>query len=143
MNAKGASILWMAVCLPLLCLAAGCSGTGGDQPAGEQETQVAAVEPSQERSQVEEAAVLETVAIPDAVKPAVQAVLAQADAADGTVDHVVSKCVGCGLAMEGTAEHALKVGGDELHFCSEDCKHRFAGNAADALLALEIPKTVE
>lgn len=67
----------------------------------------------------------------DAPKPAasltpeqLDAVLATADAADGTVDHVVSKCAGCRLGMDGRADHAVSAHGYQLHFCSDDCKAR-------------------
>ena len=54
------------------------------------------------------------------------AVLAFADQADGTADHVVSQCASCQLHMAGKAEHALQAGDYEMHFCSEKCKASFA-----------------
>jgi hypothetical protein len=54
------------------------------------------------------------------------AMLAKADAADGKVDKVVSKCLTCRLAMEGSPEHSLNYGGYVLHFCSEECKKAFS-----------------
>ena len=50
--------------------------------------------------------------------------LRKADLADGAEDHVVHKCASCGLAMDGKAEHAVKHGEYELHFCSDSCKTR-------------------
>lgn len=60
-------------------------------------------------------------------------VLAAADAHDGTVDHVVHECGGCGLAMPGDAAHAVKHEGYELHFCSEGCKEGFESDPAAGL----------
>lgn len=53
------------------------------------------------------------------------AVLAMADRADGTADHVVSKCAACALAMEGDAQYAVEFEGYEVHLCSEGCKEHF------------------
>lgn len=50
------------------------------------------------------------------------AILAKADALDGTTDQVVSKCAGCMLAMDGKPEHALTAHGYTLHFCADTCK---------------------
>ncbi len=75
----------------------------------------------------------------DAPDPKVLAVLAKADAADGKTDQVVSKCVTCGLAMDGKAEHAATVGSYKVHLCSADCKGSFDKDPAHALLALKIP----
>src|SRR5262245_44814282 len=48
--------------------------------------------------------------------------LSAADLVDGTADHTIERCPGCGLAMPGTSEHAVAVGEYSLHFCSEGCK---------------------
>jgi len=53
------------------------------------------------------------------------AVLAYADAVDGTADRTVTRCPGCALAMDGSAEHAFELGGYELHFCSATCRDHF------------------
>lgn len=53
------------------------------------------------------------------------AALQKADAHDGTEDHVVSECAGCGLNMDGDPDHAVKHEGYELHFCSDSCQQRF------------------
>ena len=66
--------------------------------------------------------------------------LAKADAADGTVDKVVTKCVVCMLGMDGSAEHSASYGGYQLHFCSEDCKESFTKNPEQSLLALKFPE---
>ena len=69
-----------------------------------------------------------------------QAKLALADAADGEVDHVVSLCPGCALAMEGSYEYPLDVSQYSLHFCSDDCKDRFNEDTEGSLLALVVPE---
>lgn len=66
----------------------------------------------------------------------VAAVLAKADAKDGTVDHTVAQCSGCSLAMEGNPLHALKTDGYELHFCSEGCKSNFAEHKDEGMAGL-------
>ena len=50
------------------------------------------------------------------------AILANADALDGSVDRTVSKCAGCSLAMAGHPENAVTAHGYSLQFCSADCK---------------------
>jgi hypothetical protein len=74
------------------------------------------------------------------VTPEMQAVLVRADLADGTEDHIVAKCPGCGLAMEGSADHASNVGEYALHFCSDGCQERFEEDVAESLLALAEPE---
>lgn len=56
--------------------------------------------------------------------------LAAADAADGTEDHVVSKCYSCQLAMKGKEEIATQVNDYTVHFCSENCRTMFEEDAA-------------
>ena len=69
---------------------------------------------------------------------AVQMKLAMADAVDGKVDHVVSKCAKCMLGMDGSAEHAAKYAGYTLHFCSADCKEGFEKDPEQSVLALKV-----
>ena len=78
------------VLVTLLTLA-GCGG--GDY--GRAEATVAA-EPSDASGEPAALATIE-------VGPDGSAMLARADAADGTLDNVVSQCSGCSLAMEGKA----------------------------------------
>jgi hypothetical protein len=68
------------------------------------------------------------------------AVLAKADAVDGTTDKVVSKCVTCALGMDGSADHAVTVGNYKLHLCSDACKKKFDTDSEKALLALKVPE---
>ncbi len=67
-------------------------------------------------------------------------VLAKADQVDGTEDHVVSKCPGCALAMDGNEDHSLEVEDYELHFCSDRCRDGFTENTAEAVMALKVPE---
>jgi YHS domain-containing protein len=55
----------------------------------------------------------------------VETKLAAADLADGHADKVVAKCAACRLGMDGDAANASQHAGYTLHFCSEECKHRF------------------
>ena len=67
-------------------------------------------------------------------------VLAKADGMDGAEDMVVSKCPGCALAMDGSAEHAANMGDYELHFCSAECKDKFNENPVKSLMAMQLPE---
>jgi hypothetical protein len=67
------------------------------------------------------------------------AALAKADAADGKVDKVVSKCLTCMLGMEGRSENAAAYGQFTLHFCSKSCKGAFLSDPEKAVLALKFP----
>jgi len=61
-----------------------------------------------------------------ALSPAqIEIKLAAADAVDGHVDKVVSKCASCRLGMDGDGQYASVHAGYELHFCSAECKTRF------------------
>lgn len=66
-------------------------------------------------------------------------VLAKADGMDGAEDMVVSKCLGCALAMEGDAAHSANMGDYELHFCSADCKDKFNEAPVKSLTAMQLP----
>lgn len=70
---------------------------------------------------------------------AMLAVLARADRADGQEDRVVSRCLGCGLAMDGNADHALEVSGYSLHLCSETCKDHVGEDVNAAVQAVKLP----
>ncbi len=71
---------------------------------------------------------------------AVQAILAKADLVDGKADHVVSKCAGCQLGMDGHRDHGIKTGRYKLLFCSADCKEAFSKDTNGSILALQVPK---
>lgn len=66
-----------------------------------------------------------------------RAQLANADAADGKTDQVVSKCVTCRLQMNGKAAQAATIDGYTVHLCSAVCKKMFEKDPATALLALK------
>ena len=75
-----------------------------------------------------------------AADPAVEAILAKADLVDGTADHIVSKCAGCNLGMDGDSAHGMKTNGYKLHFCSADCKDAFTKDTDASILALVVPE---
>jgi|WetSurMetagenome_2_1015567.scaffolds.fasta_scaffold13150_3 YHS domain-containing protein len=77
----------------------------------------------------------------NATKPskAALAALAKADAADGKVDKVVSKCLTCKLGMAGRPENAATYGKYTLYFCSTTCKEQFLKDCEKAVLALKFP----
>jgi hypothetical protein len=64
--------------------------------------------------------------------------LAAADKADGTVDHVVHKCAGCALGMDGKAEFALTVDDYSMHFCKQACLDRYQHDTAGELTKLKV-----
>jgi YHS domain-containing protein len=67
------------------------------------------------------------------------AALAKADAADGKVDKIVSKCLMCMLGMDGKSENAATYGKYTLHFCSKTCKEKFLKDPETAVLAVKFP----
>lgn len=75
--------------------------------------------------------------IPATPSEAALAVLAKADAADGSADKVVSKCVVCSLAMDGSPEHAAAYGGYTVHLCSKECREAFLKDPEGVLRALK------
>jgi len=74
------------------------------------------------------------------MNPALEAILAKADLVDGAEDKVVARCPGCGLGMDGSADHAVHAGDYTLHFCSEQCKEAFSEDLAGSLMAMAIPE---
>jgi len=65
------------------------------------------------------------------------AALAKADAADGTADKVVSKCVVCSLAMDGSPDYAATYGEYAVHLCSKECREAFLKDPEGILAALK------
>lgn len=114
------------VATAVLILMTGCGG-GYEETSSETEADASAVAVAEV-----EPAVLE-------LSPEAVALLAMADLADGTEDHVVEKCASCGLGMEGNAEHAVTVGDYEMHFCSDTCSRRFEENVEATILKLPQP----
>ena len=119
------------VLMTALVLLAGCGGGGYGDAGAEAEAKPSA-DVSADATADAQLAVLE-------ISPEAAAVLAKADLADGTEDHVVEKCASCNLAMDGKAENALQVGEYEMHFCSNTCSKRFEENAEEAILNLPQP----
>jgi hypothetical protein len=120
-RAKFQSVAWTVIAM--LALLTGCGG--GDYGHGDSHGDAASHEAA-------------TPAVLDLTVEA-QAILATADLADGTEDNVVSKCPGCNLAMDGSAEHVAHVGEYELHFCSAGCSEKFQEDTNAAILALATP----
>jgi YHS domain-containing protein len=68
------------------------------------------------------------------------AVLATADALDGTVDHVVvMDCPGC---ADDAASHTSDSHGYELRFCSATCKSTFDADPSVGLAVLTLSTSV-
>jgi hypothetical protein len=65
------------------------------------------------------------------------AILARADAQDGQADKIVGNCGGCRLGMPGKAEHAVKAGDYEMHFCSVECKESFSKSLVASIQGLD------
>jgi YHS domain-containing protein len=130
---------WIGLVLFCLILTVGCGGyESGDTAAEPSEETTVATEAVEEEAAPELA-----IEIPAPMAEMVGAVLAKADAYDGTTDQIIANCPGCALAMEGNPDHALHIAGHELHFCSEDCKAQFAENAMENLIALNDVATEE
>jgi L-aminopeptidase/D-esterase-like protein len=72
--------------------------------------------------------------------PDLEVKLAAADLLDGAEDKVVARCPGCGLAMDGSAEHAAHAGDYALHFCTAECKDAFSEDLAGSLMAMALPE---
>ncbi len=110
-------------------LMVGCAGQEAQETGITEESPAAGTE-----AVAEEAVVLDA-----ETEAALATLLAKVDMIDGAEDHVVSKCPGCGLQMDGSADHVIELVGYNMHFCSTDCKGKFEENAAEMVLAMEIP----
>ena len=66
--------------------------------------------------------------------------LAKADAVDGKSDHKICKCYVCGLGMNGSEEHSVKINDYDAHFCSDICQKEFQGDAEKIVLSTSIPE---
>jgi len=73
------------------------------------------------------------------IDSATSAKLAEADAVDGETDRVLSRCLMCGLRMDGVAEHASTVGEYTVHHCGAGCKTAFDKDPGRWVALLEIP----
>lgn len=65
--------------------------------------------------------------------------LAAADAVDGTVDRVVSKCAGCALGMNGKSDDTIKYEGYTMNFCAAGCRDHFNEDFKKSVLAMTVP----
>ena len=66
--------------------------------------------------------------------------LAAADAADGSTDKVIHKCIGCSLHMDGDPAFAATAHGYEAHLCSEQCLYRFERDPDRVILQMQPPE---
>jgi hypothetical protein len=103
--------------LTLIVLGLMIAGCGGYGPRQEEPTAENAMSPAE-------------------LEVAVARLLVKADLADETEDQVVEKCLGCGLAMDGSADHVVQSHGYEIHFCTAACKERSDEDIDKAILAL-------
>jgi hypothetical protein len=112
--------------------ACGGSSSGGGKPPGVKSAKIAPKQPPEATT-----ATTPTEGAPSADSQ-LTAILASADAADGTTDMVVSKCAGCKLGMPGSADHAVTAHGYTLHLCSSECKAAFEAGPDAAISALKM-----
>jgi hypothetical protein len=131
-------IISISLCLLFSsCVGASDSGPTSPAPGATEPVPTAVVSDSTE---------LSAQAKEQKLDPRVLSGLAAADAKDGAVDQVVTKCSGCSLMMNGKKEHSLQVGDYVLQLCSGACKEYFAkdleGNL-EQLVALVEPAKVE
>jgi hypothetical protein len=125
MMKKAATVLsGVFVVTAVLILMTGCGG---------------ASEETSSATEADASAVVEVEPVALELSPEAVALLAMADLADGTEDHVVEKCASCGLGMDGNAENAVTVGEYEMHFCSDTCSRRFEEDAEASILKLPQP----
>jgi YHS domain-containing protein len=112
-------------CLGLAVLLVGC---GGGETTPEEESSTTGSQPADEAA---------------ADAEAIATKLAAADALDGNVDQIVTRCASCALLMDGKKDHAVEYEGYTLYFCREGCKERFEKDMEGMLVALEIPEQSE
>ncbi len=113
-------VLMTTIVLALALVACGGARTSYDEPAEAEPAEATPAAPAGNTEPSE----------------AMLAALAVADRADGDEDQVVGNCAGCGLAMEGSDEHALHVGDYAMHFCSDSCRGKFSEDVEASLVAL-------
>ena len=73
-----------------------------------------------------------------AITAEMKAKLAAADKVDGNVDHVVHRCAGCALGMDGKAEFKLAVDDYSMHFCKQACLDRYQHDTVGELTKLKV-----
>ncbi len=104
----------------LMLAVAGCEGGNKEAPAPSGDPEITAVAPQPSAAGL--------------------AILAKADAVDGTTDKVVSMCIKCNLGMMGSADHVATLGDSQLHLCSAECKAGFEKAPEKELLSVNFPK---
>ncbi len=125
MNARIRSTHWAVCTILLAAIAMSPSGCSKAEKAEKAEIAEKAEKPPEPAAQ------------PNAE---VVAKLAKADAFDGKVDKVVSKCANCALGMAGQEKHELEIEGYKMHFCGAGCLDHYKKEPAKTLLALKIPE---
>lgn len=130
--------VWIPGFLMLMAAVAfvGCGSKEGGETHGEATHDEATHDEAMHTGGSQEAAPAEAMSWNEAE----MAILVHADEADGTVDHVISKCASCQLHMDGKAEFAMQAGDYEMHFCSEKCKGAFAEDMHASLQKLPMPE---
>ncbi len=74
------------------------------------------------------------------ISKAALSLMEEADALDGTKDHVIGKCYVCGLGMNGSDKFAVKAGGYTAHLCSKSCQQEFEKSTEEIVLHTKLPK---
>ncbi len=131
------AVRYLLILMMSILITATMTGCGG----GETDIESAADEMAAEAGDAVEGAVEDAgEAVAAELNEAAVMVLAKADALDGTKDMIVTKCVSCGLTMDGNAEYAAQLGEYELHFCNEECLTKFNENPVETLTTMELPE---
>jgi len=104
---------------------------------GGYENTEAVAEPAAEAVEEVAAETVEPMTLDAETQGKVTAVLAVLDAADGTTDMKVSKCM-CGMTVDND-DHASHIEGYDVRFCSVDCKDMFDKDAAAGVLGMATP----
>jgi YHS domain-containing protein len=118
-------------CLALIAVAVLLVACGGNET-----TEAVAEEATEAVAEVAAEAV-EPMTLDAETQGKVTAVLAVLDAADGTTDMKVSKCM-CGMTVDND-DHASHIEGYDVRFCSVDCKDMFDKDAAASVLGMATP----
>jgi hypothetical protein len=108
--------------LPLVFLLFPCCG--GNGPSGSPQSQTVGQSQNRQEAPLDQAALTK---------------LAAADELDGSKDHLISKCAGCALAMDGSPNHTVKLAESTLQFCSAFCRDEFAKDPVGKLAGLVVP----
>lgn len=81
-----------------------------------------------------------TTSVTPTISKAALSLMEEADALDGTKDHVIGKCYVCSLGMNGSDKFAVKAGGYTAHLCSKSCQQEFEKSTEEIVLHTKLPK---